>query len=415
MASLKANYDRVLVAIAGLLALVIGALLTMKALALPDKYRADSSTQKAELGDTGQEAIDNAKQHLAKKSEWLPADMPGVPQKKIPLMQSVPVWIKGEGEDAIEIDLLDPKSPPIRPPMSNLWVYEHRLDIGRSDINTLDGDNDGFPNEEEFLSGKTNPNDASSHPPFTNKLRLVEVKVDQYKLTFRTGDNPASEFGIREETELFEADPPRKAPRRATHYAKIGADSATFGKHPESVDRWKLVDFAKRMKPGGPGGTLLPAHILTVEDSKNGNAAVRLVYREPFMETSSYAVFEYSLPGHKGLLGPYKKGDKFSLPNDPGTEFQLLEVTPEAAKGARIQKLGETPQDITIPFGEASAAGATTEHSAETGADGGETGISTPPAPAAGATAPAVPPAAGAGAISPAPEGAVPEAVPTAP
>jgi hypothetical protein len=48
----------------------------------------------------------------------------------------------------------------------------------------LDSDGDGFTNLEEF-TGKTNPRDISSHPPFAEKLRFIERKDIPFFLVFQ--------------------------------------------------------------------------------------------------------------------------------------------------------------------------------------------------------------------------------------
>ena len=85
-----------------------------------------------------------------------------------------------------------------------IWSY-----VGRDDLLTLDEDNDGF-NTSKNLS-KTDPSDPDSHPPFTSKMVLSEIK-EYICSDFRTGDNP-ERIGVREEATRFEADPPRIPPR----------------------------------------------------------------------------------------------------------------------------------------------------------------------------------------------------------
>ena len=116
-------------------------------------------------------------------------------------------------------------SPRIRDGLDNAWAHQHGLDVGRNDIESLDGDDDGFTNLEEFEGQKTDPNDPESHPPFTDKLKLAEVKKDLYILTYRTGDRANGEFGLREETELFQRDPPIEPLRRKSYFLNMGEEA----------------------------------------------------------------------------------------------------------------------------------------------------------------------------------------------
>ncbi len=344
MESLRYNYDRVLLLVAALLALVFGSLLAMKALGLSDSFARNQPEESRDIGEPGAAMVEGASKHLEGDFAWSAPAMPGVPQKKLPLFVSIPILV----QNGKEIDLLDPSSPSPRPPFTSDYLYKHRLPVGRTDLAELDPDGDGFNNLEEFNHGKTDPNDPSDHPPFTLKLSLEEVKKDEYSLDYRTGNNPDGEFSIRETTTLFESDPPRTPPRRRSHFKRIGDP---FGTHPGHEDRYTITAFKKVMKPGGAGGIDRPAHVLTVEDAKG--TPIQITYRDPYVLPTYYVVFRNAFPGAPtDKIGPVKVGDSFEIPNDPGTKYQLLELLKGGEEGAKVRKLGgdgDTPQDLVIP------------------------------------------------------------------
>ena len=343
MESLIRNYDRILAIVMGIVFLGLGVLVVKKSLGLSEEFIRREISGTADYGLNGQDSAKAASAHLGKELKWQTPTMPGIPQKPIPLTRSVPIWVKG----GVEIDLLDPSSPKIRPPLDNDWAFRHRLDVGRTDLLGLDEDGDGFTTEEEFESGKTDPNDPKSHPDDTNKLSLLEIKEDSYALIYRTGDNPEGEFGIREEATRYEANPPRVPPKRKSHFLKL---NTKFGTHPGHKDRYMISGFEKKTVTGTLGGLPKAAHKLTVADAVTGESFV-LEYRDPRAIKTYFAVFHYALSGKEAKLGPLKVGDTFTLPNDTAITYELIELTGIASKGVKIRKKspdGATPKDITI-------------------------------------------------------------------
>ena len=341
---LSRNYDRVLAVIMGVILLSLGFLAVNKALGLKDLFPDRTLSGSNDLGANSEDAVKLATEHLTKDIRWETPSMPGVPQKPLPLTRSVPVWAKQGG---LEIDLLDPTSPKIRPPLDNDWAFKHNLDVGRTDLLSLDEDGDGFTTQQEFESGKTDPNDSNSHPDFSNKLSLLEIKEDTYALVYRTGDSPEGEFGIREEATRYEADPPRVPPRRKSHFLKINTQ---FGTHPGHQDRYAITGFEKRTVPGTTPGLDKAAHRLTISDAVAGEPFV-LEYRNPRIIKTYFAVFYYDLDGNEAKIGPLKVGGTFTLPNDPGTTYEVIELKGQMADGAKIRQKspeGTTPKDISI-------------------------------------------------------------------
>ena len=340
---LKESYDRVLLVVFGLIAIVVGALLTKGALALPDKFARQDKTKAPDFGESGLAQAEAAAEHIKNDFTWASAAMPGVPQKALRLTASVPVWVK----DGKEYDLLDPNTPALRPPLENIYIHEHNLPAGRSDLVDLDTDGDGFTNEREFLDGKTDPTDKSDHPEFSNKLRLAEVKKDEYILELRTSGGATGEHGIRETTNLFQGEPIR----RRTHYVK--QNDAAFGLHPGHEDRYKVTGFQPLQKAGNIPGVMVDAHQLTIEDLRNPGNPFTIVQREPKIFPTYYAALYYGLPGvEKNLDGFYKVGDTFELPNQAGVKYEVLELDGDPTKGVKIRKLasGDSPaKDFIVP------------------------------------------------------------------
>ncbi|MAB60560.1 MAG: hypothetical protein CMO46_08490 [Verrucomicrobiales bacterium] len=302
--------------------------------------------QNKNFGDATASSIQNSIDHLSRDVKWITPTLDGVPEKPLPLTRSIPIWVKNDEE----IDLLDPSSPQISPPLANSWAFKYGVDVGRSDLLSLDEDNDGFTTEEEFLGGKTDPGDEKSHPPYTSKMVLSEIKEDTYALIFRTGDNPDGEFGVREEATRYEAEPARVPPRRKSHFLKM---NAVFGTHPSHEDRYQIKAFEKKTKPGGAGGIPTPAHLLTVSDKKSGSD-FQLEYKVPKVEKTFFAVIDFQLPGSESQIGPLKVGESFELPVEPGVKYEVVNLEGTLENGVKLRKTGAegaSPEDITISAG----------------------------------------------------------------
>ena len=302
--------------------------------------------QNKNFGDATASKIQNSIDHLSRDVKWITPTLDGVPEKPLPLTRSIPIWVKNDEE----IDLLDPSSPQISPPLANSWAFKYGVDVGRSDLLSLDEDNDGFTTEEEFLGGKTDPGDEKSHPPYTSKMVLSEIKEDTYALIFRTGDNPDGEFGVREEATRYEAEPARVPPRRKSHFLKM---NAVFGTHPSHEDRYQIKAFEKKTKPGGAGGIPTPAHLLTVSDKKSGSD-FQLEYKVPKVEKTFFAVIDFQLPGSESQIGPLKVGESFELPVEPGVKYEVVNLEGTLENGVKLRKTGAegaSPEDITISAG----------------------------------------------------------------
>ena len=341
---MKKNYHIIVLAVV----IAFGALLGWMCISdTGEEFNSDINvTPKKNWGEATAALIQNSIDHLSRDVKWTTPTLDGVPEKPLPLTRSIPIWVKNDEE----IDLLDPSSPQISPPLANSWAFKYGVDVGRSDLLSIDEDNDGFTTEEEFLGGKTDPGDEKSHPPYTSKMVLSEIKEDTYALIFRTGDNPDGEFGVREEATRYEAEPARVPPRRKSHFLKM---NAVFGTHPSHEDRYQIKAFEKKTKPGGAGGIPTPAHLLTVSDKKSGSD-FQLEYKVPKVEKTFFAVIDFQLPGSESQIGPLKVGESFELPVEPGVKYEVVNLEGTLENGVKLRKTGAegaSPEDITISAG----------------------------------------------------------------
>jgi len=345
------HYDKIILVFVVIVTAALAAVWIPGYLGLNAKFEvSEKFSGKENFGEASAEGIQETIDHLQRNIKWVTPALEGVPQKPLPLTRSIPIWVKNDEE----IDLLDPDAPKIRPPLDNSWAFKYGVNVGRDDLLALDEDNDGYNTLEEFNGGKTDPSDPESHPSYTTKLVLSEIKEDTYALIYRTGDNPEGEFGVREEATRYEADPPRIPPRRKSHFLKMNTD---FGAHPGREDRYKITAFEKKTVPGGAGGIPVPAHLLTIADKTSGKE-FKLEYKKSMMEITYYAVIDFQLPGSEAKLGPFKIGQSFELSTEPGVKYEIIELEGTLGKGVKLRKTGpdgSSPQDITISAGKKNA------------------------------------------------------------
>ena len=190
---IKAKYDRLLLGLFGIIALLVGGLLVSKVLGFNSNFpKRGDMVEKSNFGtDEATRKLEAAKSLLTAEAKVTPPAFKGIP---ISLFASFPVLKTADGK---VIEVLNPDSEQVRPPIANRWLYENDLDITRTDIADLDPDGDGYTNAEEFIAKpQTNPRDKDSTPPFTGKLAYTECVKDPLTLKFAI-DGGDQEITIR--------------------------------------------------------------------------------------------------------------------------------------------------------------------------------------------------------------------------
>jgi hypothetical protein len=99
------------------------------------------------------------------------------------LFTGPPTFLVRGGERPI--DLSDPASPPVHPPIPNCWWLKHGIEPGFADSPQRDADRDGFSNLEEY-EGRTDPVSFESHPSLLGKLRVAELEQKALAVTYST-------------------------------------------------------------------------------------------------------------------------------------------------------------------------------------------------------------------------------------
>ena len=179
---IKNNFEKLLLMICGLFALVIGAWLSLTAFSETEGGEKGKIVERSELGPDKTADVAKALTDLsafADKPVWSSVKLG--PHQSIRAFTASPMLAKAGVDEAIRI--LDETATPVREGVPNWWLYENGLDITRSDILKLDSDADKFNNLEEFQGG-SDPRNPDSQPEFYTKLRFMEKIEIPYEIKF---------------------------------------------------------------------------------------------------------------------------------------------------------------------------------------------------------------------------------------
>jgi len=237
MPDLKSNYDRLLLAAAGLIVsglaffLATGAFDARDAAVLP----ADETKQEPFASDPAVDALKADRKALSDRRPWeASAASPFVSR----------VYLLKDGR---LVDILESGND-LFPGIPNAWIMEHALDYLDSGLPDADPDADGFTNLEEF-SAKTNPRDTSSKPAEWTKLRLGEANIE--KLEFKFMSLPKNTLDtVSINTESAEGKSTQFYPRQndivKTATGEIKVDPRTIliaGKGPDGQTIYEVTPF----------------------------------------------------------------------------------------------------------------------------------------------------------------------------
>lgn len=184
----QGSYEKIILTIAAVLTIGAAVYLVMLSQGFEESLAVAPAGARNNLNPPNTPAMAEAIDTIQKKYAWLSPERNGKP---VPLNKSVLLVMK-QGE---LFDLTLPQ-PLFRPPMSNVFVVGDKTktppeeplpDFFSPNVADLDADQDGFSNLEEF-EGKTNPRDAQSMPPLTNKLFLKQRISHDYIVKLVSGD-----------------------------------------------------------------------------------------------------------------------------------------------------------------------------------------------------------------------------------
>ncbi len=300
-----------------LLAIIVAGLLIWQSKELPGTLVVRAVTPKEELGEIPIEKADLALERLKTVFDWKAAERNGKP---VPLNKSILMVVK---DDQL-YDLFVP-NPQLRPPMTNEFLVGHNLpNYLHANVGELDPDEDGFSNEEEFLAG-TNPMDASSKPPATNKLFLKARITNDYILNFKSSTSM--------QVARVKPEPVKNV------FVTVGQD---FGFDP-GVSRFKALSFEKKEVPDPRTNTRDVSELKILDTATNKEY---VLIRGDDTNLAEYeAQFEFRLIRLREFT--VKKGENFQLPGT-GETYKVIEVEETEATIQKVETDGSLGPALKI-------------------------------------------------------------------
>ncbi len=322
---LEQNYDRLILLLVAVAALVVSGWLINSSLGFGERFVRPEPPRSAELAETGIEQVNAAEALLDETFAW---QAPVIAGRPIRLNTSITLVERADdaGSGNVVIDMEAPGQPVLRPPMTNEWLLEHNLDFLRSDIGDIDTDGDGFTNLEEFEAG-TDPRDPASHPPFTDKLFVTEQVQHPYVMVFQGGNPPTLQ--IR-----------RVEPNTTSQFLDIG------GQFFRDDNRFVLQGYESKTDPEARPGQQDVSEV-EIEDSVRGETFT-LVRGVQTDRGDATAVFTYTLKGEQELR--VRERENFTLPNDPSVTYKLIDVDNTRALISPLDAAGNPSGEVTIPW-----------------------------------------------------------------
>ncbi len=305
----KKHYDRVILAVLGLLVIAAAALVILNTLSFNENFDERNSRKppSKEFDKPNVDLVRNQIESVTSPAQWTPGEGS--------LFVSKP-YVLQDGE---LINPLAEGSRPLHPPVTNEWLVKYDLDYARGDILQADPDGDKFSNLEEFNAG-TDPTTEGSQPPYITKLRLKEFIQIPFRLKFSGSPDNGETFTIN-----------TRDLQGATKFVKLG-DMI------EGSD-YKVTSYEKKSRD--KNGLQLDVSELTVENQATAEKIV-LVYDEEINYPTGFALFSYLWDGSELKV---KKNEMFSVPPEPDVKYKLVDISETEAL---IQR-APSGEEIKVP------------------------------------------------------------------
>jgi hypothetical protein len=212
---LAKNYDRALLVVGGVLALVGGGYFASQASGYGSKFLQEEVSQGNKLDALPLDNLTAALDGLSKTPvTWEPPKLGA--HKAISLLSSSPFVVKKDDQDT-PIDMLAEDTPPLRGSIDNYWWVANNIDYTSVSAAEDDPDGDGFSNLDEFKE-KTDPRSQLSRPQPITKLYYTGRTAEPLSLRLTSYDASSASASIR-----WEGTPDAAGKGSRTEYLRSGA------------------------------------------------------------------------------------------------------------------------------------------------------------------------------------------------
>ncbi len=318
MSDIKKNYEKLVLIIAALIAVVFFVMIFLTSKKLKTEFELPDMAKGKALPIMGQAEVKRSAAQLSESSEWEQGDYQG---REVDLFTGVALYVQ-EGKSK-PIDLV--KSDPVHGEIPNAWWAKHQLNPGFSDSPLQDPDGDGFSNQEEF-EAKTNPTQKSDHPSLAGKLAIAEVKASMFKLIYSLNAGETHQFRYRD----------TKGNNLRSDFLKVG--DLLFSKENHPADKRFLlqeVGQAEMVMPRGNKKKMKDFAILIDQNPSFKGREIKVVRgrignKEGALVKDFRVVLQLNALGLEGEKFELKPNEVFSLPFDETSlekPYKVKEIT----------------------------------------------------------------------------------------
>ncbi|MFT6863459.1 MAG: hypothetical protein ACJAVK_002020 [Akkermansiaceae bacterium] len=248
-------------------------------------------------------------------------------ERPVELFTSVNLYTKDGNLDKL-LDLL--KIDPVHPPITNQWWVDHRIDPSYSDSPTMDEDGDGYTNAEEAKAG-TDPNDAKSIGDLIEKLEVVKVESDTWRLLFKQVISTGYQFDFD-----FIPFGKRKVSNRIPADSTIKINDVFFPTEP-GKDRFKLLEVVARPFVGPVGNQMRNWAIVEDQLPSKNKARYELPFNANVAQLKAITFYDHRITlrlnaiGEEGNQFVVEENSSFSLPSGgEDKSYKMVEVKLDA-------------------------------------------------------------------------------------
>ena len=318
---IKKNYDRFMLLLVAIALLVSSAGLIYTIKSYPDRFAPIQATVVPGVKVTSLEtdALERAKASMQKPAEWNRRNSSLFVSRKFVARHDA------NGTDQL-INPFDPGSAPLHPPIPNDWFLKNKLEdrILDADVLEQDPDKDGFSNLDEF-EGRTDPQNAASHPSYLTKLRLKKFIRIPFRLKFEAEDGDGN-FQIN----TVDVHQPTQFVRMNEVIART---------------KYKVIKFEKKSEPNPKTGVDKDTSELTVEHIETGIKVALIIGRE-VNSPDQYAQFSF-LWDHTEFT--VKKEQQFYLKPERDIEYKLVDIRDSEAVIIKVKTDKPNGGPIKVP------------------------------------------------------------------
>ncbi len=312
---IKANYEKFLLALAALLLLALSAVLIFQARGFSEVFQSvvTEPPRNNKIEPVDDKEIERAQGEIQTPDQWADAGHGSLfVSEKYLIRDDKPYNPYKGGED-------------MYPPIKNQWFADNHLNLLDPGVLSQDPDGDGFNNKEEWTA-QTNPQDKTSHPPYTTKLRLKEWIHVRFQFVFKSYDGDPAKLDAME----FQINP------------LGGKGSSQFLKKGEKIagTSYTITGFEQK-KFTDANGIERDVSELKIEDTA-AKKKVTMVMGKQVESPNSLVVFKYLIDNTEFRV---QIDQTFSLQPESDKKYKLLDTTPTEAT---IQD-EDTKKPIKVP------------------------------------------------------------------